>query len=122
MTNKRKKQPQKSPADISVGNIKGIGNVIGHESSSHVQIQIDSVPKSSQKMRAPWQWVRLVTFLIAVAGLLGMVTIFMRLLQSVETWALVQLVLATIVAALGISGTIKPQAVVELLAKLVGKE
>ncbi len=73
-------------------------------------------------MRAPWQWVRLVTFLIAVAGLLGMVTIFMRLLQSVETWALVQLVLATIVAALGISGTIKPQAVVELLAKLLGKE
>lgn len=130
----KKRTPAKTPGsqgDISIGGpVGGIGNVIGHGSSSSVQVNpppekapAPRRPPSAQRKsaRERLMWVRLLAFLLALAGTLAAIAVFAQLLQAVEAWAVVQFVLAAIVAALGISGTIKPQAVVELLAKMLGK-
>jgi hypothetical protein len=66
-------------------------------------------------------WVRLAAFLLALVGILAVFALFARLLQGFDAPTAAELVLAALVAALGLSGTIKPQALAELLAKLVGK-
>lgn len=117
--------------NISIGgNVSGTGNVVGHGSSSNVKIPDSGAGGTSSKQRSSAQkksaqnrllWIRLIAFLLALAGTLAAILTFVRLLQAVEVWAVVQLVLVAIVAALGISGTIKPQAIVDLLAKIQGK-
>jgi hypothetical protein len=133
-TSKKRTPAVKAPGnqgDISIGgDVGGTGNVVGHGSSSNVQVnqppEKARTPRhrpSSQRKGAQERltWVRLLAFLLALAGTLAAIAIFVQLLQAIEAWAVVQFVLAAIVAALGISGTIKPQAVVDLLAKMLGK-
>jgi hypothetical protein len=131
-TNKIKRKPtktQENSGSISItGGMSGIGNVVGHGSSSNVTIsnaEKDAIssPRSflHKKKRQVTIWVRLVAFLLALVGTLTSIAFFMRLLVSVDVVSVVELVLVAIVAALGISGTIKPQAVVDLFSKLAGK-
>lgn len=131
----KKRTPARVPGnqgDISIGgSVSGTGNVVGHGSSSNVQVnqppEKAPAPRhrpSSRRKGAQERltWVRLLAFLLALVGTLAAIAVFVQLLQAVEAWALVQFALAAIVAALGISGTIKPQAVVDLLAKMLGKD
>lgn len=129
MTGKSKKRLPHEQSSISInGSVNGTGNVVGHGSSSNVHV-VDSAADKPRSQPVPRQsasgrlmWVRLAAFLLALAGILATIAVFARLLQTVESWAVVQFALAAIVAALGISGTIKPHAVVDLLAKIIKKE
>jgi len=127
---KRTSTPQKAeqPGDISIGgSVSGTGNVVGHGSSSKIT-QPTALPtrrsrasKLEEGQKSSLLWVQLFAFLFALSGILAAIVVFVRLLQAVEAWALIQFVLAAIVAALGISGIAKPQSVVHLLAKMFGK-
>lgn len=135
-----KKQPSKvsSPTpdsktsgNINIrGDVRGTGNVVGYNSRSHVTINhVPSLegpkPRSYSNPRTRSKiallWIRLAAFLVALAGVLLLLALFTRLLQSVEAWLVMQAILAAILAALGISGVIRPQALVNLFMRLFGK-
>jgi len=126
MTTKRKTTKEKPAGSISIGgDVGGTGNVVGHGSSSHVSIRNEAGQAAKTPAQTPSRertmWVRLAAFLLALVGILAAVALFARLLQGFDAPTAAELVLAALVAALGLSGTIKPQALAALLAKLAGK-
>lgn len=121
MSPKRKtKQP---PANISIsGGVKGVGNVVGNESQSNVSIS-SPVEKTISKRNSSTQlvWVKVAAFLVALAGVLATVGLFVRLLQGFDAILVAELVLAALIVALGISGFLKPSMLVDLFGRLFGK-
>lgn len=120
------KRKSKSNSSISVtGGVKGVGNVVGNDSQSNVSIS--STPEQSPSTRSGYKgrnvlWTRLAAFLLALFGILIAVGLFIRILEEFNPLLVAQLVLAGLVAALGISGFLKPSLFVDLFGKLFGKE
>jgi len=127
-TPSRRSSPQGKKADLTTGNVSGIGNVIGHNSQSHVRIEVNH---PAEKLTSPSErptgknsllWLRLAAFLVALAGILGALGLFIRYSGTGDVWMLVQLALMALLAALGVSGVIRPQALVDLFLHLFGKK
>jgi len=118
-----KRKPKKETSISITGGVKGIGNVIGNDSQSNVSIS--ATPEKSSSDRDTGKnvlWPRLITFLVALIGILVAVGLFVRLLQGFNTLLVAELVLAGLVSALGISGFLKPSLLVELFSRLFGKK
>ena len=120
----QKRKPTEPPANISItGGVKGIGNVIGNDSQSNVtlsetQENISPTRKSSSQLL----WSRLFAFILALAGILAMVGLFIRLLAGFDAVLIVELILAGLISALGVSGLLKPQALADLFTKMFAKK
>jgi hypothetical protein len=119
-----KKKSNQPPSNISVkGGVKGVGNVIGNNSQSNVTTPPITQKSSSPRRRSgtPSVWVKIAGFLTALAGIYTAVGLFVRLLEGYDALLVAQLVIAGLVAALGISGFLKPGLFVDLFGKLFGK-
>ena len=123
MSEKRKaKQP---PATISItGGVKGVGNVIGNDSQSNVSLSTSqdgssSTRKSSSQLLL---WSRLFASILALAGILALIGIFVRLLEGFDAVLVAEFVLAGLISALGISGVLKPKMLGDLLGKILEKK
>lgn len=122
MSQKRKsKQP---PANISItGGVKGIGNVIGNDSQSNVTVsETQENTSPTRKSSSHLLWSRLFAFILALAGILAMVGLFIRLLAGFDAVLIVELILAGLISALGVSGLLKPQALADLFTKMFAKK
>jgi len=119
-----KRKPKQPPANISItGGVKGVGNVIGNDSQSDVSLSAAPEDSSSTlKSNSQLLWIRLLAFLLALAGILAMVGLFVRLLEAFESFLIVELVLAGLISALGISGVLKPKMLADLFGKMLGKK
>lgn len=122
MSTKRKtKQP---PANISItGGVTGIGNVVGNDSQSNVSVSAQ--PEKSSQIRKPGShllWARLFAFILALAGILAMVGLFVHLLAGFNALLVLEFVLAALLTALGVSGYLKPNLLADLFGKLFGKQ
>ena len=121
MATKRKKKEQ---TGISIhGGVRGTGNVVGNESQSNVSLTgTGEAPSRRRGSSAQLVWSRAAAFLLALLGILVSVGLFIRLLDGFEPWLVVQLVLAALIVALGISGFLKPSLLVDLFGTLFGKK
>jgi hypothetical protein len=119
-----KRKTKQAPANISItGDVKGVGNVVGNESQSNVSISTSAQKSAANhKSNVIVLWSRLVAFLLGLVGILAATGVFVRLLEGFDALLVVQLVLAGLIAALGISGFLKPILLVDLFGKLFGKK
>ena len=121
----QKRKTKQTPANISItGGVKGVGNVVGNESQSNVSTTTPVVKPSSSSGRSSGQlaWGRVAAFLIVLVSIFAAVGVFVRLLEGFNALLVVQLVLAALLAALGISGFLKPSLFVDLFGKLFGRK
>lgn len=119
-----KRKTKQSPANISIGGeVNGIGNVVGNDSQSNVSVSTPVEGSSStRKLNSQMLWVRLLAFLVALAGILVMVGLFVRLLAGFDVLLVVELVFVGLISALGISGFLKPKMLADLFGKLFEKK
>jgi pheromone shutdown protein TraB len=112
------------PDSISIaGGVKGIGNVVGNNSHSDVSMSTGATETPVKRsMVGKYTWGRLISFIVAFIGILASTMLFILLLDGVEAWLIIQIVLAALVSAMGISGFLKPELLVDLLGRLFGKK
>ncbi len=120
----QKRKSKLPPANISItGGVKGIGNVIGNDSQSNVTVsEIQKNTSPTRKSSSHLLWSRLFAFVLALAGILAMVGLFIRLLAGFDAVLIVELILAGLISALGVSGLLKPQALADLFTKMLAKK
>ncbi len=123
-TSSKTARKDRQESGIVVGQVNGIGNVVGNGSHSQVEIQVSAPPEARKDApgkagmsRHSALWARLLAFLLAFSGALAAIALFNQLLSVRDGWTLVQLVLA----ALGVAGFLRPQALAQLLARLFGR-
>ena len=120
----QKRKSKQVPANISItGGVKGIGNVVGNDSQSNVTLSKTQENTSpTRKSSSQLLWSRLFAFILALAGILALVGLFTRLLAGFDAVLIVELILAGLISALGVSGLLKPQALADLFIKIFAKK
>ena len=119
-----KRRTKTKPENLSItGGVKGIGNVVGNNSHSNVSVPagVTETPVK-RSMGKKYMWGRLISFLFAFIGILASTVLFIRLLDGIDALLIIQLVLAALVSAMGVSGFLKPELLVDLLGRLFGKK
>ena len=105
--------------DIDVKEVKGAGIAIGHGANASADVRITSGGKNAPAGISNGIPVRLVSFVLAAVGLLGGIALVVRLLNGFDPLTTLGLVLAVLVALLGIMGVIKPDGMVSIFEKIL---
>ena len=110
MQNKKEKNENK---------VIGIGNIVGDQSSSKNEIRVDF---GDTEKKTGTIWIRLIAFLIGVACLLKLFTLFFQTLNGLEAGSLIETLLIAVVAILGVVGILRPEDIVNIFLKFFTKE
>ena len=124
MGKKRKARVNDSQANISIdGEVKGIGNVIGHGSRSNVEISANEYEQKDRLENNSNQpmWFRVVGFLIGLIGGFLYIALFIKQLNNFSVEDIILLVISVIVAVLGTIGVIRPESVAKIFLRILGK-
>ena len=97
----------------------GIGNVIGHQSSSKNEIKINV---GTGEKKTGTMWIRLFAFLIGVACLLKLFSLFFQPLNDLDVGSLIEILLIAIIAILGVVGVLRPEDIANIFLKLFTKD
>lgn len=124
MDKKRKTRINDSQSNISIeGEVKGIGNVIGHGSRSNIKIdanedeQKDRLENENNRSR----WFQVIGFLLGLIGGLFSIALFIKQLTTFSVEGIILLVISLIIAVLGTIGVIRPESVAKIFLRILGK-
>lgn len=122
-----KKKDKLSESNIEIkGNVSGTGNVVGNRSKSKVNMPASQPPATAQSRQranpSTVLFLRVLAFVIGLAGTLGAIALFIRLLAGFDNQLIFWALLSGLVGVLGVMGALRPQAIEKLLEQLMNKQ
>ncbi len=118
-TGSRQRVKPTNSGDIDVKEVKGAGIAIGHGANASADVRITNGGKNRPSGVSSGIPVRLVSFVLAAVGLLGGIALVVRLLNGFDPLTTLGLIVAVLVALLGIMGVIKPDGMVSIFEKIL---
>jgi len=97
----------------------GIGNVSGNHSSSENKIDISI---GSGEKKGASSFLRLFSFLLGLASMLKIITLFFQAMNGVEEGLVFQIIFLTVIALLGILGFLHSEDIASIFTSFFGKK